>query len=77
MLPINYKIFGSHLINIFKTITFDNGYEYVSYKDIEIKTGPQILITKVYIDRLYRWPGRCSNDNWNRVVKYTIKKEMT
>ena len=59
-----HKFYGNDFINIFKSITFDNGNEFARWKDMEkkprTKKRQQILITKstirkgIYLDNFLK-----------------------
>lgn len=75
-LDVIEKIYKKEFSNKFKTITFDNGPEFRSWKTIEKsydkrKTKPR---TQVYYAHPYRSGERGSNENANRLIRRFIPK---
>jgi transposase, IS30 family len=63
--------FGANFSKIFKTITFDNGSEYVRSDDME-RNGR----TTVYYAHPYSSWERGTNENWNGIDIKTAKDLM-
>ena len=68
------KFYGNDFKNKFKSITFDNGFEFVRWKDMEKKQGTKEKRTTIYFGRPYHSCDRASNENCNGLVRYFIKK---
>ncbi len=67
--------YGEEFVNKFKTITFDNGVEFLDWESIEqsvLKQGEQR--TKVYFAHPYSSWERGSNENHNRMIRRFIPK---
>ena len=67
--------YGEEFSGKFKTITFDNGVEFLDWESIErsvIKEGTQR--TQVYFAHPYSAWERGSNENHNRVIRRFIPK---
>jgi IS30 family transposase len=67
--------YGAGFINKFKTITFDNGVEFLDWEAIEgssLKEG--IKRTQVYFAHPYSAWERGSNENHNRMIRRFIPK---
>ena len=65
------KIFGNKFNSIMKSITFDNGTEFTSWKKIEKKYK-----VKVYFAHPYSSSERGSNENFNGILRRYIPKKM-
>lgn len=62
----------------FKTITFDNGSEFLSWKDLELSVlDPQKRRTTTYYAHAYSSWERGSNENQNRMIRRFIPKGTT
>ena len=67
--------YGTRFINKFKTITFDNGVEFLDWQSIEkssLKEGSRR--TQVYFAHPYSAWERGSNENHNRMIRRFIPK---
>jgi IS30 family transposase len=67
--------YGVEFSNKFKTITFDNGVEFLDWRSIEesvLKQGAQR--TKVYFAHPYSAWERGSNENHNKIIRRFIPK---
>lgn len=65
------KMFGNKFNLIMKSITFDNGTEFTSWKKIEKKYK-----IKVYFAHAYSSSERGSNENFNGMLRRYIPKKM-
>ena len=65
------KMFGNKFNLIMKSITFDNGTEFTSWKKIEKKYK-----VKVYFAHPYSSSERGSNENFNGILRRYIPKKM-
>jgi len=71
------KQYGSMFLSKFKSITFDNGVEFINWKSIEVSTlGKKIRRTKVYFAHAYSSWERGTNENQNRMIRRFIPKGM-
>lgn len=66
--------YGSRFYKVFKTITFDNGVEFLGYKGIEKSCRKKGKRTKVYYAHPYRSCERGTNENNNRLIRRWIPK---
>lgn len=69
-----HKFYGDNFKKIFKSITFDNGFEFTRWKDMEKKSRSKEQRTKIYFGRPYHSCDRASNENCNGLIRYFIKK---
>lgn len=68
------KRYGSKFYKTFKTITFDNGVEFMGYKGLEKSCRIQKKRTQVYYAHPYRSCERGTNENNNRMIRRWIPK---
>lgn len=68
------KKYGSKFYKIFKTITFDNGTEFMGYKGLEKSCRIKKKRTQVYYAHPYRSCERGTNENNNRMIRRWIPK---
>ncbi|MDR1263078.1 MAG: IS30 family transposase [Oscillospiraceae bacterium] len=61
--------YGEKFSTIFKTITFDNGTEFLSSKEMEREDR-----TKVHYAHPYSSFERGTNENWNGIVRRSLPK---
>ena len=66
--------YGSKFYNTFKTITFDNGVEFMGYKDIEKSCFRKKQRTNIYYAHPYCSGERGTNENNNRLIRRFIPK---
>lgn len=66
--------YGSKFYNTFKTITFDNGVEFMGYKDIEKSCLRKKNRTTIYYAHPYCSGERGTNENNNRLIRRFIPK---
>ena len=66
--------YGSKFYNAFKTITFDNGVEFMGYKDIEKSYLRKKNRTTIYYAHPYCSGERGTNENNNRLIRRFIPK---
>ena len=66
--------YGSKFYRTFKSITFDNGVEFMGYKGIEKSCRIKAKRTKVYYAHPYCSGERGTNENNNRMIRRWIPK---
>ena len=66
--------YGKRFYTKFKTITFDNGIEFMNYKGIEKSCLKKGTRTKIYYAHPYCSGERGSNENNNRMIRRWIPK---
>ena len=66
--------YGSKFYKTFKTITFDNGVEFMGYKGIEKSCRIKRKRTNIYYAHPYRSCERGTNENNNRMIRRWIPK---
>mgnify|MGYP002869417900 CR=1 FL=1 len=66
--------YGSKFYSTFKSITFDNGVEFMGYKGIEKSCLREEKRTEVYYAHPYRSCERGTNENNNRLIRRWIPK---
>ena len=66
--------YGKEFYNKFKTITFDNGVEFMDYKRIEQSCLKKGTRTEIYYAHPYCSGERGSNENNNRMIRRWIPK---
>ena len=66
--------YGREFYQTFKTITFDNGVEFLGYQGIERSCRKKGKRTKIYYAHPYRSCERGSNENNNRMIRRWIPK---
>lgn len=66
--------YGKRFYNKFKTITFDNGIEFMDYKGMEQSCLRKGKRTKIYYAHPYCSGERGSNENNNRMIRRWIPK---
>ena len=69
--------YGKRFYNKFKTITFDNGMEFMDYKRMEKSCLRKGNRTEIYYAHLYCSGERGSNENNNRLIRRWIPKGMS
>lgn len=71
------KKYGSMFRAKFKSITFDNGVEFINWKSIEVSSLlKKMRRTKVYFAHAYASWERGTNENQNRMIRRFIPKGM-
>ena len=70
------KRYGSKFYKTFKTITFDNGVEFMGYKGLEKSCRIKKQRTQIYYAHPYRSCERGTNENNNRMIRRWIPKGM-
>ena len=68
------KRYGSKFYQMFKSITFDNGVEFMGYKGIEKSCRIKSKRTNVYYAHPYCSGERGTNENNNRLIRRWIPK---
>ena len=68
------KRYGSKFYKMFKSITFDNGVEFMGYKGIEKSCRIKSKRTNVYYAHPYCSGERGTNENNNRLIRRWIPK---
>ncbi|HZK26168.1 MAG TPA: IS30 family transposase [Thermoclostridium sp.] len=69
------KEYGDKFKDVFKTITVDNGSEFLNYKSLErCLNNPEEKRTKVYYCHPYTSWERDSNENSNKLIRRFILK---
>lgn len=68
------KKYGSKFYQMFKTITFDNGVEFMGYKGLEKSCRIKKSRTQIYYAHPYRSCERGTNENNNRMIRRWIPK---
>lgn len=68
------KKYGSKFYQMFKTITFDNGVEFMGYKGLEKSCRIKKNRTQIYYAHPYRSCERGTNENNNRMIRRWIPK---
>ena len=68
------KRYGSKFYKTFKTITFDNGVEFMGYKGLEKSCRVNRKRVQVYYAHPYRSCERGTNENNNRMIRRWIPK---
>ena len=66
--------YGSKFYQIFKSITFDNGVEFMGYEGIEKSCRKKGIRVKIYYAHPYCSGERGSNENNNRLIRRWIPK---
>ena len=66
--------YGSKFSRVFKTITFDNGVEFMGYKGLEKSCLTKNKRTEVYYAHPYCSGERGTNENNNRLIRRWIPK---
>ena len=66
--------YGSKFYKIFKSITFDNGVEFMGYKGLEKSCLRQKKRTEIYYAHPYCSGERGTNENNNRLIRRWIPK---
>ena len=66
--------YGSKFYKMFKSITFDNGVEFMGYKGIEKSCLRKKKRTEVYYAHPYCSGERGTNENNNRLIRRWIPK---
>ena len=66
--------YGKRFYTKFKTITFDNGVEFMNYENIEKSCLRKGIRTKIYYAHPYCSGERGSNENNNRMIRRWIPK---
>lgn len=66
--------YGKRFYDKFKTITFDNGMEFMDYKGMEKSCLRKGNRTEIYYAHLYCSGERGSNENNNRLIRRWIPK---
>lgn len=66
--------YGSKFYQIFKSITFDNGVEFMGYKAIENSCRKKGIRVNIYYAHPYCSGERGSNENNNRLIRRWIPK---
>ena len=66
--------YGKRFYNKFKTITFDNGTEFMDYESMEKSCLRKGTRTKIYYAHPYCSGERGSNENNNRMIRRWIPK---
>ena len=68
------KKYGSKFYKTFKTVTFDNGVEFMGYKGLEKSCRVKKKRIQVYYAHPYRSCERGTNENNNRMIRRWIPK---
>ena len=68
------KKYGSKFYKTFKTVTFDNGVEFMGYKGLEKSCRIKKKRIQVYYAHPYRSCERGTNENNNRMIRRWIPK---
>ena len=68
------KKYGSKFYKTFKTVTFDNGVEFMGYKGLEKSCRVKKKRIQVYYAHPYRSCERGTNENNNRMIRRWITK---
>ena len=66
--------YGKRFYNKFKTITFDNGVEFMDYKGMEQSCIRKCKRTQIYYAHPYCSGERGTNENNNRMIRRWIPK---
>lgn len=71
---IEATIGTNNFINIFKSITFDNGVEFRDFKSMETSISSNYTRTKIYYANPYHSWERGSNENGNKMMRKFFPK---